>query len=83
MALRTDTDAEDYEDLRESTTFANNLEQFLYNFQTYIANRVADRTGQSALTITLSSAVYAALEAQEGQTILATLTSKNWTVASA
>lgn len=83
MALRTDTDAEDYVDLREDTTMANNLEQFLWNFQHYIADRVADRTGKSALTITLSSAVYAALEAQEGQTILATLTSKNWTVASA
>lgn len=66
-----------------TTAIAEHLDEFLYNFQTYIADRVADRTGQSALTLTLSSAVYAALEAQEGQTILATLTSKNWTVASA
>ena len=57
--------------------------EFLSNFQQYIADRVADRTGQSALTLTLSAEVYAALEQQEGQTILATLTNKNWTVASA
>lgn len=80
MALRTDTTAEDYVDLREDMTFANNLEQFLYNFQTYIADRVADRTGQSALRLTVMPAIYAALESQEGQTILATLTNKNWTV---
>lgn len=82
-AFRTDTTAEDYIDLRENTPFANNLEQFLYNFQTYIADRVADRTGTTALTLTLSPAVYAVLEAQEGQTILATLTNKNWNVAQA
>lgn len=80
MALRTDTDAEDYIDLREDMTFANNLEQFLYNFQTYIADRVADRTGQSALRLTVMPAIYAALESQKGQTILATLTNKNWTI---
>jgi hypothetical protein len=83
MALRTDTDAEDYVDLREDMTMANNLEQFLWNFQHYIADRVADRTGNSALTMTLTSAVYAALQAQDGQTILATLTNKNWNVAQA
>ena len=41
-------------------------EQFLSNFQTYIADRVTDMTGHTALTLTLSSTVYAALEAQEG-----------------
>lgn len=56
---------------------------FLSNFKTYIAERVEDRTGKAALTLTLSAAVYEALEAQEGQTIIATLTNKNWTVASA
>lgn len=58
-------------------------EQFLTNFQTYIADRVADMTGKGTLTLTLSSAVYTALEAQEGQTILATLANKNWNVAQA
>jgi hypothetical protein len=57
--------------------------EFLSNFKTYIADRVADRTGTTALTLTLSAAVYEALQAQEGQTILATLTNKNWTVAQA
>ena len=83
MAFRTDTTAEDYIDLRENTSFANNLEQFLYNFQTYIADRVADRSGTTALTLTIETAVYNVLEAQEGQTILATLTNKNWNVAQA
>lgn len=83
MALRSDTTSEDYVDLRESMSFANNLEQFLYNIQNYIADRITDRTGTSSLTLKLHSAVYVAIEQQEGQTILATLTNKNWTVASA
>ena len=69
--------------IEEGSTAANNLEQFLSNFRDYIAERVADRTGQTACTLTLSATVYEALQAQEGQTILATLTNKNWTVASA
>jgi hypothetical protein len=66
-----------------TTALSERLDEFLSNFKTYIADRVADRTGEYALTLTLSAAVYAALQAQEGQTILATLTSKNWTVAQA
>jgi hypothetical protein len=66
-----------------TTALSECLPEFLSNFQTYIADRVADRTGNTASTLTLSPEVYAALEAQEGQTILATLTNKNWTVASA
>lgn len=69
--------------VEEGEPFTCNLEKFLWNFQTYIADRVADRTGQGALTLTLSSAVYGVLQNQEGQTILATLTNKNWTVAQA
>ena len=66
-----------------TTALAERLDEFLSNFQQYIADRVADMTGKSALTLTLSAAVYEALQAQEGQTILATLTNKNWTVAQA
>lgn len=66
-----------------TTALAERLDEFLSNFQLYIADRVVDRTGQTALTLTLSAAVYEALQAQEGQTILATLTNKNWTVAQA
>jgi hypothetical protein len=66
-----------------TTALSERLPEFLSNFQIYIADRVADMTGNTALTLTLSSAVYAALEAQEGQTILATLANKNWNVAQA
>lgn len=59
------------------------LDEFLYNFQNYIADRVADMRGEVTPTLTLSSAVYEVLEAQEGQTILATLANKNWNVAQA
>jgi hypothetical protein len=66
-----------------TNALSERLDEFLSNFQTYISDRVADMTGGTALTLTLSSAVYAALEAQEGQTILATLANKNWNVAQA
>ena len=65
------------------TLDSSNLSLFLDNFLHFIADRVADRTGKSSLTLTLSAAVYAALEEQEGQTILALLNTKGWTVASA
>lgn len=66
--------------LVDNGKFETNLEQFLYNFQTYIADRLADMTGNTAPTLTLSYEVYTALENQDEQTILATLTDKNWTV---
>lgn len=66
-----------------TTALSERLDEFLSNFQTYIADRVEDMKGKATLTLTLSSAVYAALEAQEGKTILGTLASKNWTVAQA
>ena len=65
------------------TLDSSNLSLFLDNFLHFIAERVADRTGKSSLTLTLSAAVYAALEQQEGQTILALLNTKGWTVAQA
>lgn len=49
-----------------TTALAERLDEFLSNFQTYIADRVADCTGKTALTLTLSAAVYDALQAQEG-----------------
>ena len=57
----------------------SNLSLFLDNFLHFIAERVAEGN----YTLTLSAAVYAALEEQEGQTILALLNTKGWTVASA
>ena len=83
MALRTDTTAEDYEDLREDTAFANNLEQFLYNFKTYIADRIDDRTSTTALKIVVSAAIYSAISEETTYGILDTIAAKNWTVESA
>ena len=79
MCLRTDTDAEDYVDLREDMSFANNLEQFLSNFKTYIAHRLTDKG--SGLTLTLSPAVRDAI--QQDPEIVSIITSKGWTISPA
>mgnify|MGYP006967155545 FL=1 len=79
MALRTDTTAEDYVDLREDMSFANNLEQFLSNFKTYIAERLSEQG--SGLTLTLSQAVRDAIEGDP--TIAQIITSKGWTISPA
>ena len=78
-ALRTDTDAEDYVDLREDMSFANNLQQFLSNFKTYIAERLSEQG--SGLTLTLSQAVRDAIEGDP--TIAQIITSKGWTISPA
>ena len=82
MALRTDTDADDYVDLREDMSLSNNLEQFLSNFKTYIAERLkggyAVGTGP---TLTLSQAVRDAIEGDP--TIAQIITSKGWTISPA
>lgn len=79
MALRTDTDAEDYVDLREDMTLANNLQQFLSNFKTYIAERLTDiGTG---LTLTLSQEVRDAI--QQDPEIVSIITGKGWTISPA
>lgn len=60
-------------------TFANNLEKLLYNIREHIAANLPDRTGLSALTITFSAAVKAAIN---GDTATAqAFSNKNWTVA--
>lgn len=83
MALRTDTDAEDYVDLREDMTLANNLQQFLQNFRDYIANRLTDNG--SGLTLTLSQEVRNAIHAAEAtygiENII--ITKKGWTISPA
>ena len=79
MALRTDTTAEDYVDLREDMSFANNLEQFLSNFKQYIAHRLTDKG--SGLTLTLSPAVRDAI--QTDPEIVSIITSKGWTISPA
>ena len=61
IALMSDPTAEGYVDLREDTSLTNNLQQFLANFRKFIILRLADRSASSALTLTLSSAVYNAV----------------------
>jgi hypothetical protein len=51
---------------------------FLSNFRAYICQRLADRTGQSKLTLTLSAAVYTAIMADDD--IKAELVARNWKV---
>ena len=83
MALRTDTTAEDYVDLREDITLENNLQQFLSNFKTYIAERLTDKG--KGLTITLSQEVRNAIHAAEStygiENII--ITQKGWTISPA
>ena len=83
MALRTDTDAEDYVDLREDMTLANNLQQFLSNFKTYIAERLTDKG--TGLTITLSQEVRNAIHAAEDEYGIENIiiTQKGWTISPA
>ena len=61
MALRTDTTASDYVDLREDMTLEDNLQQFLQNFRSFIVLRLANRKTTTALTLTLSANVYNAV----------------------
>lgn len=79
MALRTDTTAEDYVDLREDVTLENNLQQFLSNFKHYIAERLTDKG--SGLTLTLSQAVRDAI--QQDPEIVSIITGKGWTISPA
>ena len=55
-----------------------NLDQFLQNFLEHICQRLANRTGQSKLTLTLSAAVYTAIMTDND--IKAELVARNWKV---
>ena len=83
MALRTDTTAEDYVDLREDMTLENNLQQFLSNFKTYIAERLTDKG--TGLTLTLSQEVRNAIHAAEDEYGIENIiiTQKGWTISPA
>jgi hypothetical protein len=59
--------------------FTNNLEKLLYNIREHIAANLPDRTGLSALTMTFSAAVKAAILAD--QPTADAFTNKNWTIA--
>lgn len=75
-AIRTD----DNSLVDEGETFANNREKFLYNFEHYIIDKLADNseTGMS-YTITLSTAVYPIVSATTA--ITDKLTAKHWNIA--
>ena len=83
MALRTDTDAEDYVDLREDVTLENNLQQFLSNFKTYIAERITDKG--KGKTIVLSQEVRNAIHAAEDEYGIEDIiiTQKGWRISPA
>ena len=83
MALRIDTDAEDYVDLREDMTLENNLQQFLSNFKTYIAERLTNKG--TGLTLTLSQEVRNAIHTAESTYGLENIiiTKKGWTISPA
>lgn len=57
-----------------TTALSSNLLQFLSNFREFLFLRLADRTGQSALTLTLSQAVYLAITGTDTTTTALTLT---------
>lgn len=57
----------------------SNLDQWLYNFEHLIVDKLADLSGQTAKTITLAAAPYAAITSE----IRAKMSAKNWNLASA
>lgn len=73
----------DFRSWSPTTALSSNLLQFLSNFREFICDRLADRTGSTTLTLTLSSAVYDAISADTEYGIMDALAAKNWTVASA
>lgn len=57
----------------------SNLDQWLFNFEHLIVDKLADLSGQTAKTITLAAAPYAAITSE----IRAKMSAKNWNLASA
>lgn len=73
------TDANDLvEDVTAHPTWTN-LDQWLYNMEHLIVDKLADLSGQTAKTITLAAAPYAAITSE----IRAKMSAKNWNLASA
>ena len=73
------TDANDLvEDVVAHPTWSN-LDQWLYNFEHLIVDKLADLSGQTAKTITLAATPYAAITSE----IRAKMSAKNWNLASA
>lgn len=59
--------------------FTSNLQKLLYNIREHIAANLPDRTGLSSLTITFSSAVKSAIQAD--QATADAFANKNWVIA--
>lgn len=73
------TDSNDLvEDVTAHPTWSN-LDQWLYNFEHLIVDKLADLTGQTAKTITLAATPYAAIT----ESIRSKMSAKNWNLASA
>lgn len=73
------TDANDLvEDVSARPTWSN-LDQWLWNFEHLIVDKLADLSGQTAKTITLAAAPYAAITSE----IRNKMSAKNWNLASA
>ena len=64
---------------KPSTVIEENLQLFLYNFKTYIADRLPDRSKTTSLSLILSPLVYDTLQ-DSGQTIINLISDKNWTL---
>ena len=69
--------------IEEGSTAANNLQQFLQNFKTYIAERLTDKG--TGLTITLSQEVRNAIHSAEDEYGIENIiiTQKGWTISPA
>ena len=69
--------------IEEGSTATNNLQQFLQNFKTYIAERLTDNG--TGLTLTLSQAVRNAIHAAEDEYGIENIiiTQKGWTISPA
>ena len=69
--------------IEEGSTASNNLEQFLQNFKTYIAERLTDKG--TGLTLTLSPEVRNAIHAAEDEYGIENIiiTQKGWTISPA
>ena len=64
--------------VNEGESYANNYEKFLDKFKTGIVDKLTDRTGLGALTISLNSTLVSQLSTD----IKSLITSKNWNIAS-
>lgn len=64
---------------KPSTVIEENLQLFLDNFKTYIADRLPDRSSTTSLSLILSPLVYDTLQ-ENGQTIINFINDKNWTL---